>query len=60
MKRLFFLLIAALIVGFVIFAISFWIFQLDFVMASSVAIGGAAGGLVVEILKKAKSKESSQ
>ena len=59
MKRLFFLLVGALIVGFVIFAISFWVFQLDFVMASSLAIGGAAGGLGVEILKKAKSKESS-
>lgn len=60
MKRIFFLFIGALIVGFVIFAISFWLFRADFNMATSFAIGGAGGGLFVELIKKTKTKESSQ
>jgi multisubunit Na+/H+ antiporter MnhE subunit len=51
MKNVIALLLASVIIGFVAFAISFWLFKTDKVTAQSIGISCGVGGLVGELLR---------
>jgi hypothetical protein len=52
MKYFITLILAALIVGFVIFAIAYWVIGKDLSFAVNIGLSGALGGLVVEFGKR--------
>jgi membrane associated rhomboid family serine protease len=63
MKRMISLLLAALIVGFIIFAIAFWLIRLPVERAIGIGVAGTVGGIAGEYfgyyMKKRKIKRNS-
>jgi len=61
MKRIILLLLAALFVGFIIFAISFWLIHLPVERAIGIGVAGTVGGIGGEFfggyMKKRKQKK---
>ena len=51
MKRFVAMLIVTLFIGFILFAIMFWLLQKDFQYALNLALCGATGGLGAEYIR---------
>ena len=51
MKYLISLIIAAVFIGFVCFAIFYWIFKMDILNAMNIAVCAASGGLIAEFIR---------
>jgi len=51
MKQFLFFLVAALLVGFLIFAVFYWVAHWTFIDAVNIGACGAVGGLVGEYIK---------
>jgi hypothetical protein len=51
MKKLFFLLIAAALIGFICFAVMYWLFDASFIDSRQMAITLGATGFIVECLR---------
>ena len=51
MNNYLFLLIASVVVFFIIFSISFWLFSADKGTALGIAAGGSVSGLIVELIQ---------
>jgi membrane associated rhomboid family serine protease len=51
MNRMTSLIIAALIIAFVLFAVAYWIFRRPISFSVNLALSGALGGLVAELVR---------
>ena len=60
MKKFFFLLVAAIIVGFACFAILKWIFKVDYHQSLNLAIVVGATGILIEYIKPLLSNKRQQ
>lgn len=52
MSRMTALIIAALIIAMILFAVSYWIFGRPLSFSVNIALSGALGGLVAELVRK--------
>ena len=60
MNKLSYLIIAALVVGFLIFSVTFWILKKDINYSLNIALAGALGGLAAELLKSRWARKKKQ
>lgn len=57
MKMFISFLIAAILIGFVLFAILFWIVKMEFSVALIAALSGTLGGVIVDLFKERRKRK---